>query len=182
MPKSEISDKIIIFSNLNATKSNSFRWPGDANNKSRIAEQLSLISVEKLDLRGKISAQGKNKWLLIGNLGATATQKCVVTLEAIKCRVDEKIKRIYVPTEEIPSVEKDDGRDIKLELDDNLEPLTKSLDLSLIAQEILALSLPDYPRSNNTDYVSVSLGYDEKTNERDKQQNPFAILSTLKKN
>ena len=79
-------------------------------------------------------------------------------------------------------MEKDDGRDIKLELDDNLEPLTKSLDLSLIAQEILALSLPDYPRSNNTDYVSVSLGYDEKTNERDKQQNPFAILSTLKKN
>ena len=182
MPKSEISDKIIIFSNLNATKSNSFCWQGDANNNSQIAEQLSLISVEKLDFRGKISAQGKNKWLLTGNLGATVTQKCVVTLEAIKCRVDEKIKRIYVPTEEIPSVEKDDGRDIKLELDDNLEPLTKSLDLSLIAQEILALSLPDYPRSNNTDYVSVSLGHDEKTNERDKQQNPFAILSTLKKN
>ena len=182
MPKSEISDKIIIFSNLNATKSNSFRWKGDAINNSKIAEQLCLISVEKLDFRGKISAQGKNKWLLTGKLGATATQKCVVTLEAIKCRVDEKIKRIYVPTEEIPSVEKDDGRDIKLELDENLEPLTNSVDLSLIAQEILALSLPDYPRSNNTDYVSVSLGEDEKTNERDNQQNPFAILSTLKKN
>ena len=112
MPKSEISDKIIIFSNLNATKSNSFCWQGDANNNSQIAEQLSLISVEKLDFRGKISAQGKNNWLLTGKLGATATQKCVVTLEAIKCRVDEKIRRIYVPIEEIPSVEKDDGRDI----------------------------------------------------------------------
>lgn len=182
MPKSEISDEIIIFSHLNATKSNIFRWQGDANNNSKIAEQLSLISVDKLDFRGKISAQGKNKWLLTGKLGATATQKCVVTLEAIKCRVDEKIRRIYVPIEEIPSVEKDDRRDIKLELDENLEPLTNSVDLSLIAQEILALSLPDYPRSNNTDYVSVSLGEDEKTNERDNQQNPFAILSTLKKN
>ena len=182
MPKSEISEKIIIFSDLNASKSNSFRWQGDAINNSKIAEQISLISVEKLDFRGKISAQGKNKWLLTGNLGATATQECVVTLEAIKCRVDEKIKRIYVPMEEIPSVEKDDRHDVKLELDENLEPLTKSLDLSLIAQEILALSLPDYPRSNNTDYVSISLGEDEKTNERDNQRNPFAILSTLKKN
>ena len=89
MPKSKISDKIIIFSNLNATKSNSFCWQGDANNNSQIAEQLSLISVEKLDFRGKISAQGKNKWLLTGNLGATATQKCVVTLKEVKCRVDE---------------------------------------------------------------------------------------------
>ena len=182
MPKSEISDKIIIFSNLNATKSNSFCWQGDANNNSQIAEQLSLISVEKLDFRGKISAQGKNKWLLTGKLGATATQKCVVTLEAIKCRVDEKIKRIYVPKEEIPSVEKDDGRDTELELDENLEPLTNSLDLSMIAQEILALSLPDYPRSNNIDHVSISLGDDEKITERDNKQNPFAILSTLKKN
>ena len=84
--------------------------------------------------------------------------------------------------EEIPSVEKDDQHDVKLELDENLEPLTKSLDLSLIAQEILALSLPDYPRSNNTEYVSISLGNDENITERDNQQNPFAILSTLKKN
>jgi uncharacterized metal-binding protein YceD (DUF177 family) len=182
MPKSEISDKIIKFSNLNATKSNRFRWQGDAISNSKIAEQLSLISVEKIDFRGKISAQGKNKWLLTGDLGATAIQECVVTLKAIKCRVDEKIKRIYVPMEEIPSVEKDDGRDIELELDENLEPLTKSLDLSLIAQEMLALLLSDYPRSNNSDYVSISLGDDGKITERDNQQNPFAILSTLKKN
>ncbi len=182
MPKSEISDKTIKFSNLNVTKSNSFRWQGDAIDKSKIAEQLSLISIEKIDFRGKISAQGKNKWLLSGNLGATAIQECVVTLKAIKCRVDKKIKRIYVPMEEIPSLEKDDGRDVELELDENLEPLTKSLDLSLIAREILALSLPDYPRSKNTKYVSISLGNDKKITERDNEQNPFAILSTLKKN
>ena len=182
MPKSEISEKIIKISNLNATKSNSFRWQGDAINNSKIAEQLSLISVEKIDFRGKISAQGKNKWLLSGNLGATAFQKCVVTLQAVKCRVDEKIKRMYVPMEEIPLVEKDDGRDVELDLDENLEPLTRSLDLSLIAQEALALSLPDYPRSNNTDYVSISLGDDEQIIQQDNEQNPFAILSTLMKN
>ena len=182
MPKSEISDKIIKFSNLNVTKSNSFRWQGDAINNSKIAEQLNLISVEKIDFRGKISAQGKNKWLLTGNLGTTAIQKCVVTLKSIKCRVDEKIKRIYVPMEEIPSVEKDDSHDVKLELDENLEPLAKYLDLSLIAQEILALSLPDYPRSNNTDYVSISYSDDKKITQPDNEGNPFAILSALKKN
>jgi len=182
MSKSEISEKIIKFSNLNATKSNRFRWRSDSINNSNIAEQLSLISVEKVDFRGKISAQGKNKWLLSGHLGATAIQKCVVTLQAVKCRIDEKIKRIYVPMEEIPSVEKDDSHDVKLELDENLEPLAKYLDLSLIAQEILALSLPDYPRSNNTDYVSISYSDDKKITQPDNEGNPFAILSALKKN
>ena len=38
-----------------------------------------------------------------------------MTLEAVKCRVDEKIKRIYIPVEEIPSLEKDDGRDVELD-------------------------------------------------------------------
>ena len=182
MPKSKISDKIIKFANLSTVRTNSFHWKSDAIDNSKIAKQLDLLSVEKIDFKGKISAQGKKKWLLSGKLGATALQQCVVTLEAVKCRVDEKIKRIYVPMEEIPSVEKDDGRDIELELDENLEPLTKSLDLSLIAQEMLALLLPDYPRSNNSDYVSISLGDDGKITERDNQQNPFAILSTLKKN
>jgi hypothetical protein len=67
--------------------------------------------------------------------------------------------------EEIPSVEKDDGRDIELELDENLEPLPKSLDLSWIAQEMLALVLPDYPRSTTAEYVSISLGDDGKITE-----------------
>ncbi len=148
---------------------------------SKIAKQLDLLSVEKIDFKGKISAHGKKKWLLSGKLGATALQQCVVTLEAVKCRIDEKIVRIYIPVEEIPSLEKDDGRDVELELDENLEPLTNSLDLSTIALEALALALPDYPRSNNAEYVTRSIGIDDQIVEEENSQNPFAILNTLKK-
>ena len=123
---------------------------------------------------------GKKKWLLSGKLGATALQQCVVTLEAVKCRIDEKIKRIYIPIEDIPSLEKDDGRDVELELDENLEPLTNSLDLSTIALEARALALPDYPRSNNAEYVTRSIGIDDQIVEEENSQNPFAILNTLK--
>ena len=180
MPKSEISDKIIKFANLNTVKTNSFHWRCDAINKSQIAKELDLLSVEKIDFKGKISAHGKRKWLLSGKLGATAIQECVVTLEAVKCRIDEKIKRIYIPAEEIPSLEKDDIRDVELELDENLEPLTNSLDLSTIALEALALALPDYPRSNNAEYVTRSIGIDDQIVAEENSQNPFAILNTLK--
>lgn len=180
MPKSEISDKIIKFANLNTVRTNSFHWKSDATNNYKIAKQLDLLSVEKIDFKGKISAHGKKKWLLSGKLGATALQQCVVTLEAVKCRIDEKIKRIYIPIEEIPSLEKDDGRDVELELDENLEPLTSSLDLSSIASEALALALPDYPRSNNAEYVTRSIGIDDQIVEEENNQNPFAILNTLK--
>ena len=83
MPKSEISDKIIKFANLNTVRTNSFHWKSDAINNSKIAKQLDLLSVEKIDFKGKISAHGKKKWLLSGKLGATALQQCVVTLEAV---------------------------------------------------------------------------------------------------
>jgi len=66
-----------------------------------------------------------------------------------------------------------------MELDETLEPLTDTLDLSLLALETLALGLPDYPRSNDTDYLSISLG-DDSLDDIENKQNPFAILSTLK--
>lgn len=179
MPKSEIFDKIIKISDLSPVKDNSFRWQSNVASNSKIAEQLDLISLGKIDFRGKISARGKNKWLLSGKLGATAVQKCVVTQEAVKCRLDENVKRVYVPITEISPLEKDEEQDINMELDETLEPLTDALDLSLIALETLALALPDYPRSNDTDYLSISLGNYSPV-DMDNEQNPFAILSTLK--
>ena len=97
----------------------------------------------------------------------------------MKCRLDENVKRVYVPITEISPLEKDDGQDVNMELDETLEPLTDTLDLSLIALEMLALALPDYPRSNDTDYLSISMG-DDTLVDIDNKQNPFSILSTLK--
>ena len=179
MPKSEIFDKIIKISDLSTVKGNSFRWQSNVASNSKIAEQLDLISLGKIDFRGKISAHGKNKWLLSGKLGASVVQKCVVTQEAVRCRLDENVKRVYVPTTEISPLEKDEGLDVNMELDETLEPLTDTLDLSLLALETLALVLPDYPRSNDTDYLSISLG-DDSLDDIENEQNPFAILRTLK--
>ena len=173
MPKSEIFEKIIKISDLSTVKGNSFRWQSNVASNSKIAEQLDLISLGKIDFRGKISAHGKNKWLLSGKLGASVVQKCVVTQEAEKCRLEENVKRlplkvlteimkqkflgedvkrVYVPITEISPLEKDEWLDVNMELDETLEPLTDTLDLYLLALETLALALPDYPRSNDTDY------------------------------
>ena len=179
MPKSEIFDEIIKISVLSTVKGNSFRWQSNVASNSKIAEQLDLISLGKIDFRGKISARGKNKWLLSGKLGATVIQKCVVTQKAVKCRLDENVKRVYVPITEISPLEKDEEQDINMELDETLEPLTDTLDLSLLALETIALALPDYPRSNDTDYLSISLGNDN-LGDMENEQNPFAILGTLK--
>ena len=65
MPKIEISDKIIKFANLNTVRTNSFHWKSDAINNSKIAKQLDLLSVEKIDFKGKISAHGKSGYYLV---------------------------------------------------------------------------------------------------------------------
>ena len=89
-------------------------------------------------------------------------------------------KKINIALDELRPFLKDDGGDVELELDENLEPLTNSLDLSSIALEAIALALPDYPRSNNAEYVTRSIGIDDQTAAEKNSQNPFAILNTLK--
>ena len=141
---------------------------------------MIYFQLKNLTLKEKSALTAKKSGYYLVNWVQQHCQQCVVTLEAVKCRIDEKIKRIYIPVEEIPSLEKDDGRDVELELDENLEPLTNSLDLSTIALEALALALPDYPRSNNAEYVTRSIGIDDQIAAEENSQNPFAILNTLK--
>ena len=69
-------------------------------------------------------------------------QPCVVTLEPVTTRIDQPVRRIWLPDAGRPAAEVV----VEADADDEPEPLGERIDLGLVATEALALAMPAYPR------------------------------------
>lgn len=130
-----------------------------------LANLFQAISVRKMRFEGTVAPFGRDGWQLDGRLGATVTQACVVTLAPVRTRIDLDVTRRFLP----------EAEDAAFDLDDDIEPLTPSVDLGLIATEALALALPAYPRAENAPAI-----LDEPESAGETPQKPFAALAALK--
>ncbi len=138
-----------------------------------IARALDVKSVRKMRFGGRLTPLANGGWMLEAKLGATATQSCVITLEPVRTRIDLDIRRQYLPDHDDPMAE----IDIPVEDDDDIEPLEAELDLGLVAQEALALALPDYPKIDGATLEDSLTGAE--TGAPDVAR-PFAGLAALK--
>lgn len=108
-----------------------------------LAQLMGALSLRKMRFAGRLVAGARGRWTLEATLGATVVQPCVVSLEPVTTRIDQPVRRLFVPEEgarpaEIVLRGEDD--------DDETEPLGDHIDLGLVATEALALALPAYPR------------------------------------
>lgn len=134
-----------------------------------IARLMDARAVRKLRFAGKLTALAKGGWELDAALGATVVQNCVVSLDPVTSRVDQRVRRLYLP--DAPR-----GTDVILSEDDDedVEPLPDRLDLGLVAVEALALALPAYPRKEGASLAAM--GYGEEV----EVVKPFAALAALR--
>ena len=142
-----------------------------------IAEDLDLSALRKLSFRGTIRASGEADWLLEAVLGATVVQPCVVTLEPVTTRIDEKVRRLYLadPAPLLP--EGDEG---EMPEDDSIEPLGPVIDPHAVMIEALALALPAYPRAEGAEIGPVTVTEPGKDALTDAALKPFAGLAGLR--
>ena len=110
----------------------------DPREAEALARLLDARSVRKMRFAGRLTPLADGGWRLAGALGATVVQSCVVTLDPVTTRIDQPVRRTFLP-ESAPS-----GAEILVdpEEDDEIEPLTDRIDLGLVAVEALALALP----------------------------------------
>ena len=149
--------------------------PGSAEN-ARIADELGLSALRKLNFRGKLMADGKSDWRLEATLGATVVQPCVVTLAPVTTRIDQDVARNFLATmPELDSIE-----EIEMPEDETSEPLGDTIDLILVMTEALALALPDYPRSDDAHLENAEFSAPGITPLTDKETKPFAGLAGLR--
>ena len=107
-----------------------------------IARLLGARSVRKLRFAGELSRLERGGWELEATLGASAVQSCVVTLDPITTRIDQTVRRLWLPDAVARAAE----IVVDPEEDDEIEPLGDRIDLGRVAVEALALALPAYPR------------------------------------
>jgi uncharacterized metal-binding protein YceD (DUF177 family) len=139
--------------------------------RAALAQELDILALRKLDMRGTLIAEGREDWRFDGTLGATAVQACVVTGEPVTSRVDTPVVRRFVAQMPDPT-----GPEAEMPEDDSLEPLRGMIDAGDILREALALALPDYPRAPGAELAAS--GIEEPDDAA--RPNPFAALAALK--
>lgn len=135
-----------------------------------IARLMDARSVRKMRFAGKLAALPRGGWQLDGRLGATVTQTCVVTLDPVNTRVDQNVRRVYLPRAAPAGAE----MILSPEEDEEIDPLPDRLDLGLVALEALALALPAYPRKEGASLEEMGYGAETEV------VKPFAALEALR--
>ena len=170
--------RAIRVSDLSARHPVNFDLAPDADEMARISEDLGLLGLRKLRLRGSLTAEGRTDWLLRADLGATVTQACVVTLDPVQTRIDEPVIRRFSPDAALETPEP--GAEIEMPEDDTLEPLGTEIDLWRVMVEALSLALPPYPRSDGAELGQLTVAEEGVTPMQDEDTKPFAALSSLR--
>jgi uncharacterized metal-binding protein YceD (DUF177 family) len=138
-----------------------------------VARLMGARSIRKMRFQGTLTPLPAAGWRLEGRLGATAVQTCVISLDPVTTRIDQHVRRTWLPSSEPMPAE------IVLvpgEDEDEVEPLGPTIDLGLVAIEALALALPDYPRKPGA-AIPAEL---QAPAEEDDRPKPFAALAALK--
>ena len=179
---SDISDKfpqdsnLVIVSQLSQNKIHKFSIKFENKDLSDYVNLLNLRRISKVTISGKIVAEGNKNWLLNAKIGASVTQGCVVTMEDVNTRIDQKILRHYYADyqshEETLTSEED--------LDPDAEEIPHEINLLTLTMEAISIILNDFPRKDGIvidPVLSAPKGVKPLTDDAVK---PFAGLASLR--
>ena len=159
---------------LDRSRPTRFDLQADEAARAAIAEHLGLLGIDSLRFRGELAPVGAADWRMTGRLTADVVQECVVTLEPLSGRIDERIGRDFLADAGGLSL------DLDLDAEDEPDEFTDVIDPGAVAIEALALALDPYPRAPGTDPVDARAappGADPLDNAALK---PFAGLAALR--
>jgi len=146
--------------------------------RAALARRFALGGLARLSARLRVRRPAQGPLIRVeGELTATVTQTCVVTLEPVESRVDQRFVQLY--TLEGPAQNESEvfvGPDDE-EIPEPLEGET--LDLGELAAEQLSLALDPYPRAPGARFEGASFGEDGEV-EEDAEESPFAVLKQLR--
>jgi hypothetical protein len=147
-------------------------------NCEAIAKTLDLLSLDSMKMEFKLHRSGRSRFKLKGQLLADATQSCVVTLDPIKCKIDQEIDIDFWPPEDVAQLEtKTDDEEMEVLLDGPEPIIENSIDVGQIAYEHFAAALDPYPRTTG---VSFDWNNPQIDQESESGNKPFAKLARLK--
>ncbi|MFN3232143.1 MAG: YceD family protein [Alphaproteobacteria bacterium] len=162
-----------------SSKQREVRFLADDATRAEIAARLGLLAVSRFELTASLHRVGKKgEVAFTGQVDASVTQECVVTLEPV-----EATPRAELQIRLVPQALHDPDLDAEIDPDDKDFELIDGdrVDLGDLAVQYLALELDPYPRKALSDDDAARLGVGAGDSEPDMQRpNPFAVLQQLK--
>lgn len=175
MPPSDQNEHALRVADLKTSRPTKFEFRPNEKACQEIASELDLLGLRKLSFVGQVAAQGKSDWVLTAKLGATVVQKCVVTLNPVKTRIDLPIRRLF-----LANIDQPIGEEVEMPEDDSQDPLGEFIDPYAVMIESLSLSLPDYPRADESELATAQFTEPGKVAMTDEDLKPFAGLAELR--
>ncbi|MBY5932376.1 DUF177 domain-containing protein [Tateyamaria omphalii] len=175
MSQTPPSTSALKVSGLAQNAPNPFVIQPDSETTRALAQELDLSGLRKLRFEGQVTAHGATDWLLTGQLGATVTQPCAVTLVPVTTRIDTPVRRLYMRDyKEIEAPE------AEMPEDDEVEQLGAWIDPEVVMVEALSLAVPDFPRAEGAALGEMVLTEPGVAPLTDEAAKPFAGLADLK--
>jgi len=123
----------------------------DAQARAAMAADLGVTGLRKLRFAGALHPLEGGGWELRADLGATVVQPCRVTLEPVVTRIDEPVRRRYLPDWRDPGLEAAPEAELEAPDDPDTEALGPRIDPAAVMAEALALAIPPFPRAPGAD-------------------------------
>ena len=167
--------RILRIGDLSTSASTRFRFLPHQDVQNDLAREMHVISIAKLRIHGEIWSVSPDEWQLQGQVGATVTQECVISLGNVRTRIDSTVRRRFLADRArvFP------GLECRVPDDDTVEPLGEEVDLLELAREVMLLELPTYPRLENAITPAHHTAEPRQSGEPEIER-PFAVLSEFR--
>lgn len=163
----------------------------DAAERRALAERFELEEIGSLTAALRLDrVRGGRMIRVSGRLEADVVQTCVVSLEAVPARVEERFAALFAPEDMVPELDESFEIDPVTLEDETPEPMDHGrIDLGELTAQHLSLALDPYPRAPGiafdgpAEHEAPAEGAAELVLEEAEPErpNPFAALAKLKR-
>jgi uncharacterized metal-binding protein YceD (DUF177 family) len=160
---------------LSRAKATDFEITPDTAEREALAGFLDLTALRKLRFAGRVEPAEGGGWDLVAHLGATVVQPCRTTLEPVTTRIEEAVRRRYLPDLAPPEEE-----EVEIPEDVDIEHLGAVIDPAAVMVEALALALPPFPRAEGAEPGDAVFTEPGRAPLRDEDTKPLAGLAALR--
>ena len=144
--------------------------------RAALARALDTLAVTDLRAVYEIQPLARGRYQLTGDIEASVTQSCVVTLEPVDGRVAERFEAEFMPAGELAGAERQEEEMEALAAAD-LEPIVhERIEVGRVVYEQVAAALDPYPRKDGARLEQPGAS----ESGRDESGGPFAALAKLR--
>lgn len=146
---------------------------------SALAKSLELPALSRLNVAYRIRPGSGGRYTVRGELSASVTQACIVTLEPVAADIHEAFEEEFWPEDKMPAPNAGGEEDEHEALAVSQPEIIRQgmIEIGSFVYEQLATAIDPYPRAPGAEFAWRD--GDEDSNV-DKPNNPFASLAALK--